>query len=253
MDWKWNYTASAEHYAAWLRRLVAALVAALGLDTDNPVVETLSRRMHRIGMRLLVPAEAALRRIVLMAAADRLLLLARRPKPVWETLAQARAAPPAPEVPAQAQAATDNSIATDAIAPGRKAPAFNLFDPLKRFVPYQPFPQGGIAVFADSDDDSAYMHEPVPARGLCTRLLALHHALGNLDAETGRLIRWYKRRHRPDCRPRRFWPLKPGLPPGFDPHAKLDYRPEVQNILDDTARLANTLRRELDAIKPDTS
>ncbi len=256
MNGKWSYTASANHYAALLRRIVVAFLAGMGLAGGEgrdaqALAITIPRRIHRTIRRTLVLAESALRRIILMAAADRLLALRSAPQPAW----QFPALSPSPLWGGVRGGVQDNNSITPTPAPiafhaisahpphkgEGGVPAFNLFDPLKRLEPYEPFPESGVAIA-----DAAHLNAPVDARGLGVRLLSLLNALDNLPAERDRLIRWFARRHKATCKPKRFWPLKGGFAPGCRPNLRRKDRKDVDDILDDTARLANTLRRELD-------
>jgi hypothetical protein len=52
--------------------------------------------------------------------------------------------------------------------------------------------------------------------------VALRHVLQDLDAHALRLARWTARRHLERTRPRRWSPIRPGLPPGWRKHPKTE-------------------------------
>jgi hypothetical protein len=100
-------------------------------------------------------------------------------------------------------------------------PVFALFDPFKHYG--DPFlTEAEIAALDDparNDRFLALAHlppdEPVPAKALCRRIVALRHALQDLEAHALRLARWTARRHLERTRPSRLSALCPGLPPGW--------------------------------------
>jgi hypothetical protein len=247
MDWTYAIN---RHRDAMLR-IVAGLFALVGLQ-EGRALGTLPRHVYRAVLLVLRPAEAAARRLVVIAA--RGIVLSPCP---------ARAAP----------------VGLSARADAPRNPSFCLIDPLKRFAPLQ----------ADTDDsdfadlwndqnedeevsypasdhalprisvpglyDPAFVIRPVPsledpinAAQLGRRLLALKLALDHLPRQARRLARWRARRDfllqsAGPVRPRRLSPLRPGLPPG---HRKRQ-RHDVDEVLLDCHSLA------LYASKPDTS
>ncbi|HEY6633827.1 MAG TPA: hypothetical protein VIZ90_20405 [Rhizobiaceae bacterium] len=258
MDWD----AAIEKNRAALKRVLAMLVAMAGLSAlasplagedgsvrrgkAEPLAEpgegcfspapTLPRRLHRAVLALLRPAEAAARRLIIVAARGLVV------------------PPPGPRKPKAGPAA--GNVGNPRLPPLRKmprrAPALPLFDPLPPWnrrvrraalgVPRisvpgfgRPFP---IPLRPSPED-------PVDAARIALRLAALAAALDDLPDHARRFAR---RRARPAAnaaggqdgeaaRPVRFrrrWPLRPGRPPGWR------RRPthEVHEVLNDVHGLA---------------
>ena len=65
MDWDF----AIERHRAPLLRIVAGLFSMIGL-TEGGAVERLSRPLYRLVLRVLRPAEAAVRRLIIVAARD---------------------------------------------------------------------------------------------------------------------------------------------------------------------------------------
>jgi hypothetical protein len=277
MDWN----AAIERNREALKRVLAMLVAMAGLGSlssplagedgsarrgkAEPLAEpgegyfsgsraTLPRRLHRAVLSLLRPAEAAARRLIIVAARGLVVALPplrpRKPKPTSTVLR--------------------NGVGTGIVMPrhllrqaglSRPAPrtlALPLFDPLPRWstrarsaasgfprisIPglTQPFP----VPRAPSRDDL------IDATRLALRLDALGRALDDLPREARRFARWRARRDA--GRVRRLWPLRPGRPPGgrlsrYDPDA-----PRRKNIRDVDEILAHAHALASYALSPDTS
>jgi hypothetical protein len=184
----------------------------------------LTHQLYRAILAILRPAESAVRRLIMIAARG-LTLAPRQPRPAPVGLTQS----------------TDKA----------RIPTFCLMDPLKRFVP--------CAICADEEtnfwnvdgeeeaddeaEDAAFIHSiprisipgfvdpvfapPKPqlpagyanAHQLRRRLLALKHALDNLEKQARRLARWKAKRdslrQQFPLRPQRLSTLRPGLPPGY--------------------------------------
>ena len=225
MDWN----AAIENNREALKRVLAMLVAMAGLD-DRP--STLPRHLHRAVLSLLRPAEAAARRLIIVAARGIVVAL---------PLARPRKPKPRPTI-------LRHGIGTGIVMPrgfqplaglSRTAPrslALPLFDPLPRWSARERpaasgFPRISIPGLtrpfpvprAPSPDD------PIDAARLALRLGALGRALDDLPREARRFARWRAARHvacSPDAavaqkgkgspagRFRRVWPLRPGRPPG---------------------------------------
>lgn len=221
MDWEaaieWNRQA--------LTRVLAALVAMAGLAGGEP---TLPRRLHRAVLRLLRPAEAAARRLVIAAARG---LAMVEPAPVRH------GRPGQKGIRNGAGAGILLPAAPMPVSPPR--PGFRLFDPLPRFRPARPAPVGIPRVSAPgftrpflipvrpppSPDD------PIDAKRLALRLAALGLVLDDLPRQARRFARWRTRLDRgvdgrgglspvlrktggSKRRTMRVWPLGPGRPPG---------------------------------------
>ena len=244
MDWN----AAIENNREALKRVLAMLVAMAGLGPRPEVREgeprrTLPRHLHRAVLGLLRPAEAAVRRLIIVAARGIIVAL-----------------PPArPRKPKPTSTILRNGIGTGIVMPRGFRPgagtaaartlALPLFDPLPRWgASPRPGPSGVPRISipgltrpfpvprAPSPDD------PVDAARLALRLGALGRALDNLPREARRFARWRARAadaaRKPDAagaqkgksaagRFRRVWPLRPGRPPG----GRRRPRHEVHEIL----------------------
>jgi len=248
MDWN----AAIEKNREALKRILAALVAMAGLAFPTP---TIPRRLRNAVLRLLRPAEAAVRRLVIVAARDIAVPPPgpRKPRPV--------AMEPILRSLGLAVVLSPNEIAARAAADRRASAraaigrpvrlAFPLFDPPRRWrarirtVPAHAAPR--ILSF----DGARPVVVPLPpspadlldATHLGLRLQALASALDDLPGLARRFARWkashdaaiaenrassgLNNAHHASSRPRRFSPLKLGRPPG------LPRRPfhEVHDIL----------------------
>jgi hypothetical protein len=207
MDW----ALAIERNREPLLRIVAALFATIGL-TESDVVERLSRPLYRAVLGILRPAEAAVRRLIVVAARDIVV-------------------EPSPKRPAPA------GLVRSGKASGRGV-SFKLFDPRKRsdgasgrpirsprpepraryidvgFDPRIPlFRQPPPAIPAPAPEDDAIDDDSVNAGPLCRRLAAIKRALEDLPRQARRYARW---RGRPieERRPRLATPLRRGWPPG---------------------------------------
>ena len=220
---------------------------------------TLPRRLHRAVLSLLRPAEAAARRLIIVAARGIVVAL-----------------PPArPRKPEPAQSILRRGVGTGIVMPrcfrplaglSHTAPrtlALPLFDPLPRWGAPPPrraasgFPRISIPGLtqrfpvprAPSSDD------PIDAAHLALRLGALASALDDLPREARRFARWKARRDRAlgAGRIHRVTPLRGGRPPGgrlacYDPDA-----PRRQSIRDVDEILAHAHALAHHALRPDTS
>jgi hypothetical protein len=234
MDWN----AAIEKNREALKRVLAMLVGMAGLADLSPGgPSTLPRHLRLAVLRLLRPAEAAARRLIVIAARGIVVAL-----------------PPARPQKPRPTAILRNGVGTGIVMPRnvphpevrgeaepRRRLRLPLFDPLPRWggskgpaasgVPRiclpgltEPFPVAG----SPSPDD------PIDATRLNLRLQALGRALDNLPREARRFARWRVRgadaagaqngkspdaagtqdRNRGVGPFRRVWPLRPGRPPG---------------------------------------
>jgi hypothetical protein len=159
----------------------------LGL-TASRTVTRISQRFHRKVLRVLKPAESAVRRLIVMAARN----LVAKP------------------VAARSDRKKKSGIARKGKGAGRRRPSFPLFDPR---VPFEfgpertgprPTPPG-----PNPDGDGL-----IDAKRLIRRLEAVRLALADLPGQAKRLVQAKARR---DTNPRlRFLaPMRPGRPPGY--------------------------------------
>jgi hypothetical protein len=224
---------------------------------------TLPRHLHRAVLRLLRPAEAAARRLIIVSARGLVVpparLRPRKTKPPSIFLRRGDRGTgivlPRGFVPSPGFLAPANRPATAGAMPARR-PGFRLLDPLPRHRPRRtaarsvprislpgftrPFPVARRLPTTPAD--------PVDATRLALRLQALESALDDLPGHARRFARWRARaqidrdfvaagarRGKPERgRFRRVWPLRmgrPACPRGKDRH-------EIHAVLADTHGLA---------------
>jgi hypothetical protein len=218
-----------------LKGIVAALFAMLGL-AGEATVSRIPQPLHSAVLRVLRPAESAVRRLIIIAARGLVLKLApSRPMPA-------------------------GSIGKGS---GNRLPSFQLFDSRKNFAPRRRrrfarnLPR--IHIFECDRSDprvaailwptSPAIADPVsPTDGLVgtarltRRLQALKLALEDLPRQARRLARWRVRRETAK-NPKFKSPLRPGRPPG--------YRRKPVHLVDEVLIECHGLA--FDAMKPDTS
>ena len=229
MDW----ARAIERNSDALKGIVEALFAMLGI-AGTGAVDRLPRSVHSAVLRVLQPAESAVRRLVVIAARGLVVKLApSRPMPA-------------------------GSIGKGG---GRRLPSFQLFDPRKNFAELRrhrrKFTRNPPRIhFFGSDPTVAALWaarppaaDPAPppdglvnAERLSRRLQALKLALDDLPRQARRLARWRVRRENAK-NPKFRSPLRPGHPPG---HRRKPVH-EVDEVLAECHWLA------WDAMKPDTS
>jgi hypothetical protein len=244
MDWN----AAIERNRAALARVLAALVAMAGFaGRPHPEVRaegeprrTLPRHLQRAVLRLLRPAEAAARRLVI-AAARGLTVPPPSPRP--------QAAPAGRSAWLRRPGGTGILLPRGVRCPGAPARpplarlALPIVDPLRRgrtkLAPGRFVPR---ILLPGAMPPSPHLRRPrspfdaVDAGRLALRLGALSAALEDLPAAALRFARWRARRHAALARGRRFRaaPLRSGRPPG----APREPSHEVHGLLDDTHGLA---------------
>ena len=235
------------------RRGKAEALAEPGEGFSGRSSPTLPRHLHRAVLRLLRPAEAAARRLVIVMARG---LVVKLPP--------ARLSKPQPR-----PAILHNRLGTGILtprdfrpepslrAPARRTFCLLLLDPLPRWrtpgrpaasgVPRISFP-GFIAPHPVAVRRPPSPDDPVDAARLALRLDALGSVLDDLPGQARRFARWRSRRDaavaqdrngyavdvqdrqgRHTGRARRVWPLRPGRPPG----GRLRPTHEVHEILRD--------------------
>jgi len=237
MDW----SVAVEHNREGLKRILALLIAMAGL-ADGVEATTLPRRLHRSILRLLRPAEAAVRRLVIVMAQG---LVATLPPP-----RRAKANPKANSIFVR------NGVGTGIILPPGVRPAdvianapstsstprlsFPLLDvlrlprrerPVARSVPRICRP-GVTAPFPVAARRPPSSDDPVDAKRLALRLKILGRVLDDLPRQARRMARWLAR-----CNARltrRLWPLRPGRPPG----SRKRRTHEIDHILSETHAMA---------------
>jgi hypothetical protein len=226
MDWKVDWDLAVKHNSEALKGIIAALFAMLDVTVGR-----IPPSIYYAVLRILRPAESALRRLIVIAARGLVVKLApSRPMPKGQIIRKGG---------------------------GSRPPAFQLYDPRKYFpelnqrrirytknpprihvFPYdtlKPAPRPGAAPAPPSDG-------LVNAERLSRRLQALKSALDDLPRQARRMARWRLRR---EAMPGFVFrsPLRPGPPPG----RRKRHIHEVDGILHDLHGLA------WEALKPDTS
>ena len=226
MDW----ARAIERNSEALKGIVEALFAMLGLAGDATVAR-LPRSVHSAVLRVLRPAESAVRRLVVIAARGLVVKLA-------------------PSCPMPAGPIGKG---------GHLRPTFQLFDPRKNFALTHRRKFARIAprihIFGSDPRVAALWPAPQPAADLTPppddlvnaarltrRLNALKLALEDLPRQARRLARWRARREKAQS-PKFRSPLRPGHPPGY----RRKPVHEVDEVLIECHGLA------CDAMRPDTS
>jgi hypothetical protein len=203
MDW----ARAIERNSEALKGIVEALFAMLGLAGAAPVTR-LPQPLHRTVLRVLRPAESAMRRLIVIAARGLVVKLApSRPMPM-----------PAGPI---------------GKGGGSGRPSFQLFDPRKNFAELRQhrrkFTRNPPRIHIFGSDPTVAslwaarrpIADPVSppdglvgAARLTRRLQALKLALDDLPRQARRLARWRVRRENMPS-PKFKSPLRPGHPPGY--------------------------------------
>ena len=227
MDW----ARAIERNSEALKGIIEVLFAMLGL-AGEATVSRIPLPLHCAMLRVLRPAESAMRRLIVIAARGLVVKL----------------------VPSRPMLA--GPIGKGG---GSRRPSFQLFDPRKNFAGPHRRAFARIAprihIFGNDPRVVALWSAPVPAadpapppdglvgaQRLSRRLQALKLALDDLPRQARRLARWRMRRETAKA-PKFKSPLRPGHPPGYRRKAVH----EVDEVLIECHGLA------CDAMKPDTS
>jgi hypothetical protein len=244
------------------------------LDPAPSPAFTLPRRLHRAILKLLQPAEAAARRLIMAAARGIVVALPplrpHKPKPVDPAPLLRRLGIAVTVSRADlARAAAANRAAALRAARPRKF-SLPLLDPLKRpFRGFRPLVPDRVApriLFPGVSEPSFFparpsSDDPVSAVRLGQRLAALAAALDDLPGQAKRFARWKARndaalaQQKPAAgRFRRITPLRPGRPPGgrlsrYEPSA--DHPRQIREIDEILAHAHALARYALEF--PDTS
>jgi hypothetical protein len=231
MDWDLAIKRNSEA----LKGIVEALFDMLGI-VGEATVGRIPPPLHRAVLRVLRPAESALRRLIIIAARGLVVKVApSRPMPKGHIIGKGG---------------------------GSRLPAFQLYDTRKYFPELRQHRRRAmrnpprIHVFGDDPRVAALWPSPRPvaapapppsdglvnAARLSRRLQVLKLALEDLPRQARRMARWRVRRESMKS-PKFRSPLRPGPPPG---RRKRQIHP-IDQILADCHALA------WDAMKPDTS
>jgi len=237
----WGGRRSPDRRVGVKSRLSPNVSRRLSCSEEKSPGPTIPRHLWRAILRLLRPAEAAARRLIIAAARGITVTLPppreRKPKPVpaeqfLRSLGIAVRMTPAEMARAAAEARRAAAAAGRTPVPARRrSVSLLLFDPLTR-----PERNGGRSVPAHAvprimlpgvTEPFSMPQLPSPddfvsAARLVQRLTALAAALDDLPGQAKRFARWKARRDQGLTR--RISPLRPGRPPGgrltrFDPAA----------------------------------
>jgi hypothetical protein len=217
-----------------LNRIVAALFTMLGLD-GTEMLARLPRSVHSAVLRVLRPAESAMRRLIIIAARGLVVKVApSRPMPKGHMIG--KGSTPRPSFQLFDPRKNFPELRQHGRRPARFAPRIHFFGSDPRVAALWPTPQPAPAPAPPTDDGL------VNAERLSRRLHALKSALEDLPRQARRMARWRVRRENMK-NPKFKSPLRPGPPPG---RRKRQIH-EVDEVLADCHALA------WDAMKPDTS
>jgi hypothetical protein len=231
MDWDLAIKRNSEALAG----IVETLFAMLGLD-GTETVGRIPHRLHRAVLRVLRPAESAVRRLIVVAARRLVVKVApSRPMPKGHRIAKGS---------------------------GPSTPAFKLCDKRiffpeldQRRVRYAKHPPRILFLGPDSRIDDLWPRPPpappppppdglVTAARLARRLQALKSALEDLPRQARRMARWRARREAEKA-PKFKSPLRPGQPPG--------HQRKPAHQVDEILTNCHWLAWEVMRLKPDTS
>jgi len=210
-----------------LMRILETLFVMAGF-AGGEIAATLPRHLHNHILRILRPAESAVRRLVILAARE-LVVVVKPRRPTTTT---------------PSTTTTNTTGKTDAAIP-----ALPLIDPRKRFDVRprrrraRSFPRiCVIGVFEPRPIPEIRIPSPddeIDAASLGRRLLSLKRALDDLDSQAKRLARWKAKRDLGLNRSKYFSPMRPGYPPG---RRKRAFH-EVDDVLRECHALALDLER----------
>ncbi len=226
MDFDW--ARAIERNSEALNGIVAALFAMLG----DAMVARLPRSIHSAALRVLRPAESAVRRLIVIAARGLVVKLApSRPMPKGHMIGKGST----PRSSFQLFDTRKNFESQHRRTFARNPPRIHIFGNDPRVAALWAAPQP----VADAPPPPDGL---VGAERLTRRLQALNFALEDLPRQARRLARWRMRRGTAKT-PKFKSPLRPGHPPGY----RRKPVHEVDEVLIECHGLA------WDALRPDTS
>ena len=229
MDW----ARAIERNSEALKGIVEALFAMLGL-AGTATVARIPQPLHRAVLRVLRPAESAVRRLVVIAARGLVVKLApSRPMPKGQMIR--KGGTPRPSFQLFDQRKSFAVLRQHRKKFTRNPPRIHFFGSDPRVVALWPTPQPAADPVSPPDG-------LVNAERLSRRLHALKLALEDLPRQARRLARWRMRRENAQS-PKFKSPLRPGHPPG---HRRKPVH-EVDEVLAECHGLACY------AMEPDTS
>ena len=214
-----------------LVEIVADLFAMLGL-VGEAAVARLPWPTYRAVLRVLRPAESALRRLIVVAARGLVVVPAvSRPRPAGATKTRKELHPRPRSTSFQLFDPQKRIMLPRRMTPKRPGPRIHMFNADNELVTVWPPPRPAPSPAsrpAPADDDGM-----VNARRLIRRLEALEAALADLPRQARRLARWRMRQEK-SPNPSFKSPLRPGYPPG---HRKRKVH-EIDDLLSECNWLA---------------
>jgi hypothetical protein len=229
MDWDLAIKRNSEA----LNGIVAALFAMLGL-VDATTISRLPQAVHRAVLRVLHPAESAVRRLIVIVARGLVVkLIPSRPMPAGPIIGKGGPSRSSFKLFDPRKSFAELRAGT----PPRRLPRIHFFGPDPRVEAlWAARPSLATPTAAPPPDDL------VSTERLTRRLQALKSALDDLPRQARRLARWRLRRDNiPSLKFKS--PLRPGPPPG---HRKKKVH-EIDEVLTECHGLAR------DALRLDTS
>ena len=182
-----------------LRQIVLALFALAQMRVGGSLF-TLRRDIFAAILLVLRPAESAVRRLIVIAAAQ-----------IGDSYLGRNGIAP-----------LINFGAGQGNCPRVSTRAFKLFDPLKSFDPesiwdVEPKWESHLGPSDPTFHYISTIESPLDATHLGQRLNALMRALDNIPHQARRLVRWQAKRDAAlkATKPTRMSPMRPGLPPGW--------------------------------------
>ena len=231
MDWDLAVKRNSEA----LKGIVAALFVLLGLDGTDRMVR-LPQNLHRAALRVLHPAESALRRLIVIVARGLVVKLTpSRAMPKGTIIGKGRNSHPSFKLFDQRKSFAE--LRQRGRRPTRNPPRIHFFSPDPRVAAIWASYRPAVVAAPPPQPDGLVNAEP-----LTRRLQALKAALDDLPRQAKRLARWRLKRDTIPS-PKFKSPLRPGPPPG---HRKKKVY-EVDEVLTECHWLA------WDAMRLDTS
>jgi hypothetical protein len=218
-----------QHQHTALIRIVAALMTMVGLQNEcraDRIVDT----VYRAVLRVLRPAESAVRRLVVVVAQGMEAPPVAHPKPARTTTRKPRT--PRPYSARVSFRLIDPRMRLNLFGLKRKTGGSKArirsvdFDPrIPLFIPK--------SELTETVPDTTQRAEP-----LYRRLAAIKTALDDLPAQARRYLRWSAKPYE-QRKPRLMSPFRPGSPPGFRKRSTH----EIDEVLKDCQWLARTVTR----------
>ena len=203
MDWDLAIKLNSEVLAG----IVADLFSMLGLVALTDTVSRLPWPTYRAVLRILRPAESALRRLIVVAARDLVVKPAvSRPIPAGRVKSKKGGTP---RTSFQLFDPQTRIVLPRRRIPKRPGPRIHMFNADNQLVTVWPPPRPATSAAPVKSADGL-----VSAARLIRRLEALESALADLPRQARRLVRWRMRQEKAPT-PSFKSPLRPGRPPGY--------------------------------------